>query len=61
MTSCHLQQNGIDLKDIMLNEVSQTEIDKFYMLHLNMEYKKWKKQMNIKQTHRYREITSSYH
>ena len=42
MTSCHLQQNGIDLKDIMLNEVNQRERDKFCMLHLNVEYKKMK-------------------
>ena len=51
----------MDLKGIMLSEVSQRKTSTSY--HLYVESKKYNKQMNItkqKQTHRYREQTSGY-
>ena len=47
----------------MLNEISQTEKDKYCMISQYMESKKYNKRVNKtkkKQTHRYREQTSGY-
>ena len=53
----------MDLEGIMLNEISQTEKDKYCMIWLNVESKKYNKLVNItkkKHTHRYRKQTSGY-
>ena len=50
-------------EDIMLSEISQTKKDKYCVISLNVESKKYNKLVNItkkKQTHRYREQTSGY-
>ena len=53
----------MDVKDIMLSEISQTEKDKYYRYHLYIESKKYNQLLNVtkkKQTHRYIEQTSGY-
>ena len=53
----------MNLEGIMLSEISQTEKDKYCMIHLYVKSKKYNKLVNItkkKQAHRYREQTSGY-
>ena len=53
----------MDLEGIMLSEISQTEKDKYCMISLIMESKKYSQLMNRtkkKETHRYKEQTSGY-
>ena len=48
----------MDLEGIMLSEISQTEKNKYCMISLNVESKKYNKPVSItkkEQTHRYRE------
>ena len=49
----------MELEGIMLSEISQTEKDKYCMISLILESKKYKKLVNItKKSHRHREQTS---
>ena len=45
----------MDIKGIILSEISQTEKDKYHMISLMCAI--WKKGMNKHQTHKYREQT----
>jgi hypothetical protein len=40
MKSCHLQQKRIELGDILFNEISQTQKDKFCLFSLQVKLKK---------------------
>ena len=53
----------MELERIMLSEISQTEKEKYCIVSLYMESKKYNKLVNItkkEQTHRYGEQTSGY-
>ena len=45
----------MDLESIMRTQISQSEKDKYHMIHLDVEPNEQNKQTKEKQIHRYRE------
>ena len=63
-----MQQHRWTRRVLVLSEITETDKDKYWMIHLHVESKKYNKLVNIeyinyqkqKQTRRYREQTSGY-